>query len=143
MFYLKHEDVEVTRLLAQFPIWRILPETINHGDLSESALLNYTERIASLHLSEGYILLDESWQQKIGDFDMDPTRFPTMDETLNITRRRGFKVGLTIQPFFSTQSQNYEEGLHVGGTDAGIWLAEKHPGMKTILDLNNLSVFHS
>jgi hypothetical protein len=51
-----------------------------------------------------------------------------MDETLNITRRRGFKVALTIQPFFSTQSPNYEEGLHVGGKDGGIWLAEKHPG---------------
>lgn len=48
-----------------------------------------------------------------------------MAETFNITRRRGFKVALTIQPFFSTQSANYEEGLSVG--EDGIWLAERHP----------------
>ncbi|XP_035716497.1 myogenesis-regulating glycosidase isoform X3 [Folsomia candida] len=129
---LKHEDLQVARLLAQSPIWRILPETINHGHFSEAALLNYTDRIASLHLSEGYILFDESWQQRIGDLAMDLTRFPTMDETLNITRRRGFKVALTIQPFFSTQSRNYEEGLYAGDNDDEIWLAEKNSDKKKV-----------
>jgi alpha-glucosidase (family GH31 glycosyl hydrolase) len=81
----------------------------------------------ALSLTKGYLLFDESWQKKIGDMEMDPNRFPTMDETLNITRRRGFKVALTVQPFFSTQSLNYEEGLNVG-KEGGVWLAEKHPG---------------
>lgn len=115
-------------MLALFPIWRVLPDTISRGAQSEQHLLNYTDRIASLHLSEGYILLDESWQRRIGDLDMDSKRFPTMNETLNIAKRRGFKVALTIQPFFSTQSPNYEEGLNVDGKDGGIWLAEKGDG---------------
>lgn len=48
---------------------------------------------------------------------------------LKYSKISGFKVALTIQPFFSTQSRNYEEGLYAGDNDDEIWLAEKNSGI--------------
>ena len=120
---LKHEDVQLTYAMTQAPIWKILPQVLNGTENDEMSLLNHTNRIADLQFSEGYILIDESWQRFTGDLKMDPERFPTMGETFNITRRRGFKVAITVSPFFRTESDNYNEGL-----ERGVWAWQ--PGMQ-------------
>lgn len=97
---LKHEDVHATHAIAASPIWRIGPARRKGKVLTEASLLNHTDHITGLPPSEGFILLDETWQRHMGDLELDLERFPTMEETVNITRRRGFKVALTIQPFF-------------------------------------------
>ncbi|CAG7823847.1 unnamed protein product [Allacma fusca] len=117
---LKHEEAELTYGMTRAPIWRILPHVLNQGNSSEMSLLHHTNKISELLFSEGYILIDETWQKNIGDLTMDSERFATMSETFNITRRRGFKVALTLSPFFSTESPNYVEGLK-----GGVWLWEK------------------
>lgn len=116
---LRHEDVQLSYFMAESPIWRLRPEILN----SDAALLNHTDKIAAILPSEGFILLDETWQKRIGDFEGDSERFSNLEETFNITKRRGFKLALTVQPFFSTQSKNYVEGL-----EQGLWLKERARG---------------
>lgn len=117
---LRHEDAQMSYFLATHPIWRVRPEILDQGNRSDHALLNYTDKISAIFPSEGFILLDESWQEKIGDLEGDPERFPNLAETFNITKRRGFSIALTVQPFFSTQSANYVQGLA-----KGLWVVER------------------
>jgi len=54
---------------------------------------------------------------------MDEERFPTMEDTINIVHRRGFRVALTIQPFIGTESTNFVDAVRqhllVGSRGAG------------------------
>jgi len=116
---LDHGDVHIAHALAASLIWKIPPETINMGNASEVSLLNHTDHIMELQLSTGFIQLDESWQRTLGDLEFDPDRFPTIEETVNITRRRGFKIAVTVQPYFSIGSTNYAKGV-----ERGIWVKQ-------------------
>lgn len=42
---------------------------------------------------------------------MDTKRFPSMEDTIKILQRRGFKIVLSIQPFISTESENFKEAV--------------------------------
>lgn len=64
------------------------------------------------------MLLNEHWQNQVGDFTFDSDRFPvTTNITIDIIHRRGFRIALTLQPFIATESRNFaaavEEGLLV------------------------------
>lgn len=58
-------------------------------------------------MKQGHVLINEFWQSKIGDFELDTVRFPTLEKTMEILKRRGFRVVFTIQPFISTESFNF------------------------------------
>lgn len=45
---------------------------------------------------------------------MDHERFPTMNETIDIIHRRGFKIALTVQPFIATESSNFAAAVQNG-----------------------------
>lgn len=62
-------------------------------------------------LKQGHVLLNEFWQEHIGDFTVDENRFPTFQETIEIMHRRGFRIVFTIQPFISTESKNFAEAV--------------------------------
>ncbi|KAJ9599273.1 hypothetical protein L9F63_010275, partial [Diploptera punctata] len=107
---LKAEDTEVINSLLTEPVWQI--SFSSGSELSEVAIYNYTEDVIALgFLRQGHVLLSEAWQPQVGDFILDPARFPTMDETINIIHRRGFRIVLTVQPFLSTESTNFAEAV--------------------------------
>ncbi|PSN44064.1 hypothetical protein C0J52_15921 [Blattella germanica] len=107
---LKEGDTEVINSLITEPVWQISSNSGN--ELTETAIYNYTEDVIALgFLRQGHVLLSEAWQPQVGDFDLDPVRFSTMDETINIIHRRGFRIVLTIQPFLSTESTNFAEAV--------------------------------
>lgn len=73
---------------------------------------NYTENVISLgFLKQGHVLINEFWQKNIGDFTVDENRFPTLEETIDIMHRRGFRIVFSIQPFISTESINFAEAV--------------------------------
>lgn len=73
---------------------------------------NYTENVIGLgFLKQGHVLINEFWQKQVGDFSVDNERFPTLEETINIMHRRGFRIVFTIQPFISTESENFAVGV--------------------------------
>lgn len=107
---LKEEDLKIINSLLTEPVWQI-PSVLG-SELTEGAIYNYTEDVIALgFLRQGHVLLSEAWQPHVGDFTLDPVRFPTMDETINIIHRRGFRIVFTIQPFLSTESANFAEAV--------------------------------
>lgn len=62
-------------------------------------------------LKQGHVLINEFWQNQIGDFELDTNRFPTLEKTMEMLKRRGFRVVFTIQPFISTESFNFAEAV--------------------------------
>ncbi|XP_049281375.1 myogenesis-regulating glycosidase isoform X2 [Anopheles funestus] len=107
---LTERDNDVIKSLLREPVWQI--PASKQEDLTEIAIYNYTESIIALgYLRLGHILVNEFWQRTIGDFRLDSERFPTLDETVNILHRRGFRVSFMIQPFISTESSNFREAV--------------------------------
>lgn len=77
-------------------------------------LANFTDAITNSVLKQGHVLINEFWQSKIGDFELDTVRFPTLEKTMEVLKRRGFRVVFSIQPFISTESFNFAETVRKG-----------------------------
>jgi len=105
---LKEQEFKVLHSLLEEPVWRI-PHTELPESLNESAICDYSESAIAMGL--GHIVINEFWQENIGDFTVDKTRFPTLKDTIDVLHRRGFKVVLTIQPFISTDSANFKDAV--------------------------------
>ncbi|XP_051156441.1 myogenesis-regulating glycosidase isoform X1 [Leptopilina boulardi] len=99
------DELHAVHALLTEPVWQISPT-------NEAAIYNYTEDVILLgFLRQGHVLLSEEWQTHPGDFVLDETRFPSMEETINIMHRRGFRIVFSIQPFISTESQNFQDAV--------------------------------
>lgn len=108
---LKETDINVVHSILEEPVWQIPASTA--AQLTESSIYNYTEDVIALgFLRLGHVLINEFWQKEIGDFTLDTDRFQTLESTVNILHRRGFKVVFTIQPFISTDSINFADAVH-------------------------------
>ncbi|XP_037726255.1 myogenesis-regulating glycosidase isoform X3 [Drosophila subpulchrella] len=105
---LKKLDMEVLNSLLEEPVWRI-PHAETPDSLNETAICDYSESAIAMGL--GHIVINEFWQENIGDFTVDKARFPTLKDTIRVLDRRGFKVVLTIQPFISTDSANFKDAV--------------------------------
>lgn len=110
---LKRSDVEVVHSLLTEPVWQIAP--LSPALLTEQAVINYTEAVIGLgFLRQGHVLLNEFWQTEVGDLTVDEERFPTMEKTIDIFHRRGFRIALSIQPYISTESSNFATAVRQG-----------------------------
>lgn len=117
---LKEADIKTVHSILEEPVWQI--PAANTDELSEATIYNYTENVIALgYLRLGHVLVNEFWQKKIGDFTLDVERFKTLEDTVNILHRRGFKIVFTIQPFISTESANFGEAV-----DKKILIYERH-----------------
>ncbi|XP_076231936.1 uncharacterized protein LOC143177703 isoform X2 [Calliopsis andreniformis] len=102
---LKPNEIHAVHSLLSEPVWQISPT-------NEAAIYNYTEDVIALgFLRQGHVLLSEEWQPSAGDFVLDEEQFPSMEETINIIHRRGFRIVFTIQPFISTESVNFKDAV--------------------------------
>jgi myogenesis-regulating glycosidase len=105
---LKPEDMKTLESLISEPVWQIAPRF--KDELQVETISNYTEDVINLgFLKQGHVLINEFWQNKIGDLTVDTTRFKALDVTVDKLHRRGFKVAFTVQPFISTESVNFAE----------------------------------
>ncbi|XP_019763989.1 myogenesis-regulating glycosidase isoform X2 [Dendroctonus ponderosae] len=107
---LKKEDSDVIESLLTEPIWEI---TTDHKEaFTEEMISNFTNDVIGLpNIKQGHVLLNEFWQNQVGDFELDLNRFPSLEETIEVLSRRGFRVVFTIQPFISTESPNFAEAV--------------------------------
>ncbi|XP_055603600.1 myogenesis-regulating glycosidase isoform X2 [Uranotaenia lowii] len=107
---LTENDNAVIKSLLREPVWQI--PAANQAQLTETAIYNYTENvIASGYLRLGHVFVNEYWQKNIGDFKLDAERFPTLEDTVKILHRRGFRISISIQLFISTESENFLEAV--------------------------------
>ncbi|XP_018320053.1 myogenesis-regulating glycosidase isoform X2 [Agrilus planipennis] len=107
---LKQDDMNIIHSLVTEPLWEIT--TDNKEKFTEEAVLNYTEDVIGLgFLKQGHVLLNGDWQKQPGDFEVDTERFPTLEETINIMHRRGFRIVFSIHSFISTESASFPEAV--------------------------------
>ncbi|CAG5058965.1 unnamed protein product [Parnassius apollo] len=105
---LKPKDMQTLESLISEPVWQIAPR-FKH-ELSAETISKYTDDVINLgFLKQGHVLINEFWQSEIGDFSVDRSRFETLNVTVDKLHRRGFKVTFTVQPFVSTESENFAE----------------------------------
>ncbi|XP_059479473.1 myogenesis-regulating glycosidase isoform X1 [Neocloeon triangulifer] len=109
---IKESDEQIINSLLTEPIWQIPAN--NPDQLTEQEVANLTEEVVSLGYPAGPVLLNEFWQSSAGDLVLDESRFPTFKDTVDIIHRRGFRVVLTVQPFISTESNNFYEAVREG-----------------------------
>ncbi|XP_072938417.1 myogenesis-regulating glycosidase isoform X2 [Epargyreus clarus] len=105
---LKPADMQTLESLISEPVWQIAPR-FKH-ELQAETISKYTEDVINLgFLKQGHVLINEFWQNEIGDLTVDTSRFETLNITIDKLHRRGFKVVFTVQPFISTESKNFAE----------------------------------
>ncbi|XP_013183031.1 myogenesis-regulating glycosidase isoform X2 [Amyelois transitella] len=105
---LKPADMSILDSLISEPVWQIAPRF--KQELTSDTISQYTEDVINLgFLKQGHVLINEFWQNEIGDLAVDTSRFSTLNETIDKLHRRGFKVAFTVQPFISTESANFAE----------------------------------
>lgn len=107
---MKQVDIAVVHSILEEPVWQI--PAVGVEQLNTMSIYNYTaEVVDSGFLRIGHVLINEFWQNEIGDFRLDEERFKDLEEKVNILHRRGFKIVFTIQPFISTDSPNFAEAV--------------------------------
>ncbi|XP_011554069.3 myogenesis-regulating glycosidase isoform X3 [Plutella xylostella] len=105
---LKPADMQTLESLISEPVWQIAPR-FKH-ELQAETISKYTEDVIDLgFLKQGHVLINEFWQNEIGDLSVDRSRFETLNITVDKLHRRGFKVVFTVQPFISTESGNFAD----------------------------------
>lgn len=109
---LKESDYKRLEFMLEEPVWRI-PHTSDPTSINEMQILNFSESVISMgsYMKLGHILVNEFWQDNIGDFTVDQTRFPSLQKTIDLLHRRGFKIIFTVQPFISTDSPNFKDAV--------------------------------
>ena len=102
---LKEQDINIIHAMLEEPVWQM-----EKHNLTSVGISNYTENVIALGFFRlGHVLINENWQKKLGDFELDEERFSGLEDTINILHRRGFKISLTIEPFVSTESKTFAE----------------------------------
>lgn len=103
---MKEQEYNVIKTMFDEPVWEIA------GNLTDVTISNFTDNVIALgYFRLGHVLISEQWQHFMGDYEMDEERFKALNDTINVLHRRGFRISLTIQPFVSTESQNFRELL--------------------------------
>lgn len=107
---LTEADLKAIHTLMEEPVWQIPASSFDQ--LTETVIFNYTEDVVSVgYHKSGHILVNEFWQKEIGDFTIDTERFARFAETIKVLHKRGFRIVLTVQPFISTDSHSFQEGV--------------------------------
>ncbi|XP_058792684.1 myogenesis-regulating glycosidase isoform X2 [Phymastichus coffea] len=102
---LRPDELQAVHSLLTEPVWQVSPT-------NEADVYNYTEDVIALgFLRQGHVLLSERWQPSSGDFALDESRFRSMNNTIDVIHRRGFRIALALQPFISTESRNFREAV--------------------------------
>ncbi|KAJ8688564.1 hypothetical protein QAD02_024359 [Eretmocerus hayati] len=103
---LRPDELQAVHSLLSEPVWQIAPT-------NEADVYNYTEDVIALgFLRQGHVLLSEEWQPSSGDLVLDESRFRSMKDTIDVIHRRGFRIVLTLQPFISTESENFKDAVN-------------------------------
>ncbi|XP_049820816.1 myogenesis-regulating glycosidase isoform X3 [Aethina tumida] len=120
---LRKEDNDFINKMIAEPLWEVTTATkeeltVDTLNAFSIAITNITEKISKSEegniLKLGHILINEFWQKHIGDFELDETRFPSPEETVEKLHRRGFGIVFSIQPYISTESSNFAEAVERG-----------------------------
>lgn len=114
-YFSKHSHDQLRSSYANYfthPVWSTKPKL--SGLLDHSTLLNFTNGIMQKGYKPGLLVFDGEWEENYGDFVFDSVNFPSVDNTLITLRNKGFRLLLTVSPYVSIKSPNFETALASG-----------------------------
>jgi len=117
-FWDGHKDSDLQELtkLLKLPLWQV-PEMENGGTYSMEHISNYLTAIlgrkdsgTGTNADRGYLLLDYHWQNHMGDIEL----AQNLRGIEKLVSDAGLTLVLTLNPFVSTDSKNFLEGISQG-----------------------------
>ncbi|KAG1682468.1 Myogenesis-regulating glycosidase [Nymphon striatum] len=107
----KNENVDTEMFWDYFsnPVWSSYPYLSD--SLNDSTLLSFANSVMQSGFKPGVLLIDGRWEEYVGDLDFNPEAFSSADDTLTTLRNKGFRNLLTVSPYTSIKSSNFEAGL--------------------------------
>ena len=93
----------------QKPVWSVGKQFSNY---TQEDVLIYAQQISmDKDYSYSMLVLDQGWQEKEGDLDFDPIRFPNPDTMVRKLQNESFDICIAIHPFANTDSKIYQEAV--------------------------------
>lgn len=113
---LTEQEATMVNMLLTEPLWQITSS--NKDNLTEDSIKDYIDNVEKAmemgFLRLGHILINEFWQRHPGDFTVEVERFTNLHEIITVLHRRGFRIIFNVQPYISTESENFAEAVREG-----------------------------
>ncbi|XP_067140434.1 myogenesis-regulating glycosidase-like isoform X2 [Centruroides vittatus] len=100
------------------PIWTTGPHL--GPTLNEDSVQKFANHIREIGLDAGFLIIDSRWQREEGDLEFQNDTFPNPHDLISILHNKGFKVLLTVQPYTSLASKQFQNG-----TDNSYFISDK------------------
>lgn len=106
-------DMSTLKSVLKKPLWQVpATEGLTHDKLKNYLNLTFPNvELSEKATDRGYLLLDYHWQKNMGDFKFNEIDFPNVSETIKMVNQTGLKLVLTINPYISTNSENFGVGV--------------------------------
>ena len=111
------------------------------ADVTQAKVLEFAKAIRAQDLPAGVLEIDDKWEVRYGDMDIDPVKFPdprAMNEELH---RMGFRVTLWVHPFVNPDTKAFAEhrddGLLLRDATGATGLIRWWNGPAAVWDLTN------
>lgn len=118
----------------QFCTWMALGVNQN-----EEGILRYAEKILSMGIRPGVLILDDGWQRDYGDWRFAEERFQNPGKMMSRLKAMGFKVMLWLVPYISPAAPAYHDlkahGALITDENGEIFMAHWWKGESAVLDL--------
>ena len=123
------------KIQFQYCTWMALKTNQN-----QKGILDYAQSIIESGYPSGLLIIDDSWQQALGDWDFNE-RFENPKEMVERLHQQGFKVSLWIAPYISPSAkafnEAYKNGLLLTNEDGSYFEANSWLGKSAVFDMCN------
>lgn len=79
------------------------------ADVTQAKVLEYARKIRALNLPAGVIELDDKWETRYGDMEIDRAKFPDPKAMVDELHKMNFKVTLWVHPFVNLDSETFRK----------------------------------
>lgn len=131
--------------VPQYNTWIELTHDQTHDNV-----IKYAENIIKNGMPKGILMIDDGWQENIGEWKFHSGKFPNPKETIDKLHEMGFTVMIWVIPTVAPDSENFRQlnsrGLLLKDKDGKVAIREWWAGYSAVLDLTNPEAaewFHS
>ncbi len=83
-------------------------------NISQDALMLYSQRILDSGLDYSALVLDDGWESRYGDLEFNPVKFSNPKAMINDLQSKGFSVVMGIKPYVELDSAWFVESVKEG-----------------------------
>jgi len=111
-------------------------------DVNQQGMLQYARKIRQYDFPCTILMIDDMWQNRYGDQEFNPEKFPDPKKMFDELHQLGFKVALWVVPYIHQDAANYQYAvdnhyLVMGKTGKKPALVKWWNGTTAIIDLSN------